>query len=80
MPQPGLPAFSADVPPPTSQTALAGTAIGQAGVVFSPLGMATVAAAWTAASSRAPILVRGAPDDRVAAARLPANVGRPTYS
>jgi cell division protein FtsI/penicillin-binding protein 2 len=74
VPQPGLPAFLADVPPPTAQTALAATAIGQAGVVVSPLGMATVAASVDSGAVRAPILVRGAPDDRVAAVRLPANV------
>ncbi|MGO9974583.1 MAG: penicillin-binding transpeptidase domain-containing protein [Solirubrobacteraceae bacterium] len=74
VPAPGLPAFLADVPPPTSQTALAGTAIGQAGVVFSPLGMATVAAAVDSGIVRAPVLVRGVPDDHVAAVTLPANV------
>ncbi len=74
VPEPGLPAFLADVPAPTSQTALAATAIGQAGVVFSPLGMATVAAAVDSGTVRAPILIGGAPDDGIAPVELPANV------
>jgi cell division protein FtsI/penicillin-binding protein 2 len=72
--QPGLPAFDANVPAPADQAALAATAIGQAGVVFSPLGMATVAAAIDSGSVRAPRLVAGAPDDRIPATPMPASV------
>src|SRR5262249_60788528 len=39
-PQPGLPAFAAGVPEPKSTTALAATAIGQAGAGLSPRGVA----------------------------------------
>jgi cell division protein FtsI/penicillin-binding protein 2 len=73
-PQPGLPAFAAEIPKPTGETSLAATAIGQAGVVFSPLGMASVAAAVASGSVRAPRLVAGAPDDRVAPKPLPGDV------
>ena len=73
-PQPGLPAFAAEVPKPDSQTSLAATSIGQAGVVFSPLGMASVAAAVASGSVRAPRLVTGAPDDRLAPKALPSDV------
>jgi cell division protein FtsI/penicillin-binding protein 2 len=73
-PKPGLPAFDAEVPAPPDQAALAASAIGQAGVVFSPLGMATVAAAIDGGTVRAPRLVAGAPDDTVPAAPLPAGV------
>jgi cell division protein FtsI/penicillin-binding protein 2 len=73
-PEPGLPAFSADVPAPHGATALAATAIGQGGVVFSPLGMATVAAAVDSGVVRAPRLVAGAPDDRLAPTPLPSTV------
>jgi cell division protein FtsI/penicillin-binding protein 2 len=62
--QPGLAAFMASVPAPTSRNELAATAIGQAGVIFSPLGMATVAAAIDSGSARLARLVTGAPDDR----------------
>jgi cell division protein FtsI/penicillin-binding protein 2 len=72
-PQPGLPAFAAEIPKPNSETSLAATAIGQAGVVFSPLGMASVAAAVAGGSVRAPRLVAGAPDDHVAPKPLPSN-------
>lgn len=61
--QPGLPAFLASVPAPRSRTELAATAIGQARVEFSPLGMAAVAAAIDNGTARAPRLVTGAPDD-----------------
>jgi cell division protein FtsI/penicillin-binding protein 2 len=70
-PQPGLPAFGAVVPRPTGLTSLAATAIGQAGVVFSPLGMASVAAAIGSGSVRQPVLVGGSPDAGVAAEPLP---------
>lgn len=73
-PEPGLPAFAAAVPKPTSTTSLAATAIGQAGVVFSPLGMADVAAAIDSGTVRAPVLVSGAPDSSVARKPLPADV------
>ena len=73
-PQPGLPAFGAVVPRPTGLTSLAATAIGQAGVVFSPLGMASVAAAIDSGSVREPVLVSGSPDARVAQQPLPAAV------
>ena len=73
-PQPGLPAFAAEIPKPDGETSLAATAIGQAGVVFSPLGMASVAAAVASGSVRAPRLVVGAPDDHVAPRPLPSNV------
>jgi cell division protein FtsI/penicillin-binding protein 2 len=72
--RPGLPAFDAYVPAPSGRTALAATAIGQAGVVFSPLGMATVAAALDSGTARVPRLVQGAPDDQVAPQPLPAAV------
>jgi cell division protein FtsI/penicillin-binding protein 2 len=73
-PQPGLPAFAAEIPAPTGRTSLAATAIGQAGVVFSPLGMASVAAAVDSGSVRAPRLVAGAPDEAIAAKLLPSDV------
>jgi len=72
--RPGLPAFDAYVPAPAGRTALAATAIGQAGVVFSPLGMATVAAAVDSGSTRLPVLVDGAPDAAVAPSPLPSAV------
>jgi cell division protein FtsI/penicillin-binding protein 2 len=70
----GLTAFDANVPAPKGQAELAAAAIGQARVTFSPLGMATVAAAVDSGSVRAPRLVTGAPDDRIAAAPLPGAV------
>jgi cell division protein FtsI/penicillin-binding protein 2 len=70
----GLTAFDANVPAPGDKAALAATAIGQAQVTFSPLGMATVAAAVDSGSVRAPRLVAGAPDDRIAPAPLPGSV------
>jgi cell division protein FtsI/penicillin-binding protein 2 len=73
-PQLGLPAFDANVPAPGNQTALAATAIGQAGVTFSPLGMATVAAAIDSGTVHAPRLVAGAQDDRIAGTPLPGSV------
>jgi cell division protein FtsI/penicillin-binding protein 2 len=73
-PQPGLPAFDAEVPKPDGETSLAATSIGQAEVVFSPLGMASVAASIASGSVRAPRLVTGAPDDAVAAKPLPPTV------
>lgn len=72
--RPGLPAFDAEVPAPTSQPALAAAAIGQGSVLFSPLGMATVAAAIDSGTARAPRLVTGAPDDSVSPRPLPGAV------
>ncbi len=68
-PHPGLPAFYANVPAPQSATALAATAIGQAQVTFSPLGMATVAAAIDSGAARAPRLVTVLPTTRSRRAR-----------
>jgi hypothetical protein len=62
------------VPKPSSQTELAGDSIGQGSVTFSPLGMATVAAAIDSGMVRAPRLVAGAPDDSIAATPLPGAV------
>ena len=67
----GLPAFDANVPAPSGQADLAASAIGQGRVTFSPLGMATVAAAVDSGSVRAPRLVTGAPDDKIAPSPLP---------
>jgi cell division protein FtsI/penicillin-binding protein 2 len=73
-PELGLPAFSANVPEPASQTELAADAIGQGRLTFSPLGMAQVAAAIDSGVVRAPRLVQGAPDDKRAPSQLPASV------
>ena len=73
-PKLGVPAFDANVPTPRSRTAMAAASIGQDTVTFSPLGMATVAAAIDSGSVRAPRLVDGAADDRVAPKVLPAAV------
>jgi cell division protein FtsI/penicillin-binding protein 2 len=73
-PQLGVSAFDANVPAPSDKAALAATAIGQAGVTFSPLGMATVAAAIDTGTVHAPRLVTGAPDDRTAVHPLPGSV------
>ena len=70
----GLPAFMDNIPKPTSQTELAGDAIGQGNVTFSALGMASVAAAIDSGVVRAPRLVAGAPDDTVPTSRLPASL------
>ncbi len=70
----GLTAFDANVPAPSGQADLAASAIGQGRVTFSPLGMATVAAAVDSGSVRAPRLVTGAPDDRIAPSPLPSAV------
>jgi cell division protein FtsI/penicillin-binding protein 2 len=66
----GLPTFSANIVKPSGQTELAADAIGQGNVTFSPLGMAQVAAAIDSGVVRAPRLVAGAPDDKVAAHKL----------
>jgi cell division protein FtsI/penicillin-binding protein 2 len=73
-PQFGLPAFSANVPEPASQTELAADAIGQGRLTFSPLGMAQVAAAIDSGVVRAPRLVQGAPDDKRPTSQLPAGL------
>ena len=70
----GIPALMASVPKPSDQADLAATSIGQGSVVFSPLGMATVASAIDSGTARLPKLVQGAGDDSVAPTRLPANV------
>jgi cell division protein FtsI/penicillin-binding protein 2 len=73
-PHMGLTAFDANVPAPGGRSDLAASAIGQGRVTFSPLGMATVAAAVDSGSVRAPRLVTGAPDDHLAPAPLPGAV------
>ena len=73
-PQMGLGAFLANVPKPASRTELAADAIGQGRVTFSPLGMATVAAAIDSGVVRAPRLVVGARDDTLPTSRLPAPI------
>ncbi|HJS92812.1 MAG TPA: penicillin-binding transpeptidase domain-containing protein [Solirubrobacteraceae bacterium] len=73
-PQLGLPAFSANIPEPASQTELAADAIGQGRLTFSPLGMAQIAAAVDSGVVRAPRLVDGAPDDTRPPSRLPAGL------
>lgn len=73
-PEIGLPAFAANVLKPTDQTELAADAIGQGNVTFSPLGMATVAAAIDSGVVRAPQLVTGAPDDRITPSTLPLGI------
>ena len=73
-PAPGLPAARSSVPAPTDANQLASTTIGQAGVVVSPLAMASVAATVDAGAYRPPRLVAGAPDDTAPARALPAGV------
>jgi cell division protein FtsI/penicillin-binding protein 2 len=73
-PHMGVSAFDANVPAPHDQAALGATSIGQAQVTFSPLGMATVAAAVDSGAVHAPRLVAGAPDDTVAVTHVPAAV------
>jgi Penicillin binding protein transpeptidase domain/Penicillin-binding Protein dimerisation domain len=70
----GLAAYGGSVPAPASQAALAATAIGQGQVLVSPLDMAMVAAAVDSGQVRAPRLVAGAPDDKVAPVALPPEV------
>ncbi len=70
----GLAAFGGSVPAPTNEAELAATAIGQGQVLVSPLDMAMVAAAVDSGQVRAPRLVAGAPDDKVAPTPLPAAV------
>jgi hypothetical protein len=73
-PMMGLPAFAANVPKAASPTEFAADAIGQGRVTFSPLGMATVAAAIDSGAVHAPRLVAGAPDDRLAPSPLPSKI------
>lgn len=70
----GLAAFGGSVPAPANQAALAATAIGQGQVLVSPLDMAMVAAAVDSGQVRAPRLVAGAADDKVAPVALPSSV------
>jgi cell division protein FtsI/penicillin-binding protein 2 len=71
----GLSAFYANVNKPKSQTELAADAIGQGDVTFSPLGMATVAAAIDTGVARAPTLVQGTAADRDAkTSKVPAAI------
>jgi len=70
----GIPALMASVPKPSDRADLAATAIGQASVVFSPLGMATVASAIDSGRARLPRLVTGAGDDRVKPTTVPGDV------
>jgi cell division protein FtsI/penicillin-binding protein 2 len=72
-PKLGAPAFMDNIPKPTSQTELAGDAIGQGNVTFSALGMATVAAAVDSGVVHAPRLVVGAPDDSLPSSKLPSS-------
>ena len=73
-PMMGLPAFAANVPAPASPTALAADAMGQGNLTFSPLGMASVAAAIDSGAVHAPRLVTGAPDDALPATPLPGGI------
>ena len=68
----GYPAFGGRVPAPSDTAALAATAIGQAGVVVSPLDMAMVAADVAGGTVRPARLVAGAPADTAAGQPLPA--------
>jgi cell division protein FtsI/penicillin-binding protein 2 len=66
----GLAAFGGKVPTPSSDADRAATSIGQAGVLVSPLDMATMAASVDAGSLHLPRLVVGAADDTVPAQAL----------
>lgn len=72
--QMGYPGVTAHVPAPKDEAGVAATAIGQAGVVFSPLGLASVAADVARGSVLPPRLVAGAPADSANASALPAPV------
>ncbi len=73
-PAPGLPVAASKVPAPTDANQRAATAIGQAGVIVSPLAMAGVAAAVASGAYRPPRLVVGAPDDSAPAVPIPGGV------
>ncbi len=68
--QMGYPAFAGMVPAPADLAELGATAIGQAGVLLSPLDLATVAADVARGSVLPPRLVAGAPDDGAAPVAL----------
>jgi len=68
--QMGLSAFAGKVPAPSSDAERAATAIGQAGVLVSPLDMAMVAAAADSGILHLPRLVAGSPDDTSTAAPI----------
>lgn len=70
--QMGYPAFAGQVPAPADGAALGATAIGQGGVLVSPLDLADVAADVARGSVVAPKLVGGAPDDESSPVPLPA--------
>ncbi len=70
----GYPAAAGQVPAAKDGAALAATAIGQAGVVVSPLALAAVAADVARGTTRPPRLVAGAPDDSAVATPLPVGV------
>jgi cell division protein FtsI/penicillin-binding protein 2 len=74
LPRLGLAAFGGQVPTPHDGAGLAQTAIGQAGVLVSPLDMAMVAAAVDSGTVRSPRLVAGAPDDFAPTHQLPPSV------
>jgi cell division protein FtsI/penicillin-binding protein 2 len=73
----GLPAFMDNIPKPSSQTELAGDAIGQGNITFSALGMASVAASVDSGVVRAPRLVAGAPADSIPTSQLPSSIVNP---
>ncbi len=73
-PQLGLPAFGGSVPKPADEADLAATTIGQGRVLMSPLAMAMVAAAVDTGQVRAPVLVSGAADAKMAPVSLPSAV------
>ena len=73
-PQLGVPAFMDNILKPDGQTELAADAIGQGNVTFSPLGMATVAAAIDSGVVHAPRLVAGAADDTIPGSPLPSAI------
>ena len=72
--QMGYPGVTAHVPAPKDGAGVAATAIGQAGVVFSPLGMASVAADVARGSVLPARLVAGAPADSAHPSPVPSAV------
>lgn len=71
---PGLAVAATRVPTPATANDRAATAIGQAGVLVSPLAMASVAATADSGSYHPPRLVSGAADDKAPAVPLPAGI------
>jgi cell division protein FtsI/penicillin-binding protein 2 len=69
-PKLGLPAFGGRVPAPKDAVEQAATSIGQAGVLASPLQMASVAAAVDSGAYHPPRLVAGSADDTAAPTTL----------